>query len=182
MRYLLVLMMSTFALHAGNSAYEMLKHYKNNSYAKACTMGSKIYSKIKKDEKLLSIYGVSCIYADKIDEALKPAEALRKSKNGRSNATSFINLAFKKKLLIHALVDGVSIEGLKLPTTKHIVSKVFDLFVAGKYKKSSDIYILIDETDKDLSYIVSLEQKAGIFSLIIKEYYESKLLKEHRYR
>jgi len=164
-----------------NQKQSMLSSYQNNKFKQACDIGYENFNKYKKDEEFISLYAMSCLEADYINRLATPIAILRNSAESRANSAYFSVILMQKKLLYHAMIDDYDLSSLKLPTTEHVLSKVFDLYVnAGKHKKQ-DLYRFNDSDDKNLTYKLYLVDNKNIKKIIIEEFYNSKMIKQHTY-
>ena len=177
--YILLLFL-TFNLYADNKQ-EMLLSYKESKFKKACDIGYENFNKYKKDEEFISLYAMSCLKADYINRLATPIAILRESKESRANSAYFSVILMQKKLLYHAMVDGYDLRDLKLPTTEHILSKVFDMYVDATKKEKKELYDFVDSKDDNLRYKLYTMESKNIQKIIIEEYYNSKMIKQHTY-
>jgi hypothetical protein len=160
---------------------DMLHLYKNGNFDKACQIGYGHFESKKNDEEFISLYSFSCLHADHIDRLAIPIISLRFSKEARANASYFSIILMQKKLLYHALLDNHDISIYSMPTTEHILSKVFDLYAKlGKHEPKS-FYLFEDEKDKKLTYKLYLSKDERATKMIIEEFYNSAALKRHIY-
>lgn len=160
------------------SLQEFYSDYKKGSFLQACKKGVGIFNKYKNDEEYLTVYSFACLKSDMIDRLAVPITGLRGSKEARANASYFSAILLQKKLLYHAVVDGVDISGLNFPTTDFVLSKVFDLYSQNKFTKEDDIYSLKDGQKHYKMYIV---EDKRFKKLMIDEYIGQKLIKTHSY-
>ncbi len=160
----------------------LITHYKNGHYKYVCLNGYKLFSQIKKDEDLVSMYAFSCLRADYINRLAVPILILGKTPQSRKNRSYFSLLLTQKNLLISALGDKVELTNISCPNTDHIISKVFNLYFQKKYKKTDNIYIMQDPKKEDHTYQVSIIKRASIPYLKIEEYQNGKKVKIHIYR
>ncbi len=160
---------------------DMLGLYQNKKYEDACNIGFDNFGRFKRDEDFLSLYAFSCLEADYIDRLALPIAMLKSSNEARANSAYLSIIFMQKKLLYHALVDNYKLAELRLPTTEHIISKVFDMYAKlGKHEKRM-LYIFDDSKNAKVSYKLYLEQDYRIPKMIIEEYYDALLVKRHIY-
>jgi len=179
MKYILIALLS-INLYASIKT-DMLELYKNKKYKEVCREGFDNFQTYKKDEQYVSIYAFGCLNADYIDRLTVPIAALKYSKEARANATYFSVILMQKKMLYHALADGYNINNLKLPSTDYILSKVFDMYVKLK-KHNKKFYIFKDKDNKKLMYkLYILKDGQRVPKMVIEEYIDSKLIKQHTY-
>jgi hypothetical protein len=110
-----------------------------------------------------------------------PISALKYSKEARANAAYFSIILMQKKLLYHALIDNYDISTLNLPTTDHILSKVFDLYTKRENQKNTDILSFIDEKDHHITYRLYIERYPDIKKMIIEVFRDRILIQRHLY-
>ncbi|PHS57083.1 MAG: hypothetical protein COB17_07395 [Sulfurimonas sp.] len=159
----------------------MFLFYKDTKFKEACDIGFENFSRYKKDEEFISLYALSCLEVDYINRLAKPIAILRNSKESRANSAYFSVILMQKKLLYHAMIDGYDLSSLKLPTTKYILSKVFDLYLQLGKHLQKDRYLFKDSTDSRLSYKLYLIKNNNIQKIVIEELYNSKIIKIHTY-
>ncbi|WP_456401820.1 hypothetical protein [Hydrogenimonas sp.] len=155
--------------------------YQSKKYKKACQVGLRMFNKHKKNSKFLMLYGLSCLKADYIDRLAVPLTGLRHTRSERANASYFATILLQKKLLYHALLDGVDISNLKLPKTDYILSKVFDLYTQKRYKKADDKYYFISKEKPDFMYVLYIESNGGVNKMVIEERLDNHIINIHRY-
>jgi hypothetical protein len=155
--------------------------YSNKNYAQACQLGLKIFNENKKNSKFLMLYGFSCLKADFIDRLAVPMTGLRRTKTERANASYFATIILQKKLLYHALLDKVDISDLRLPKTDYILSKVFDMYTHGTFKKANDKYLFQSKENPDLTYVLYIVYGTGAPKMVIEERLGGEIIKTHRY-
>jgi len=179
MRYLLLLFLVT-NIYA-NIKEEMFTLYQNKKFKEACRLGFDNFSKYKKDESFVSLYGFSCLNADYIDRLAIPTTTLKHSKEARANAAYFSVILMQKKLLYHALVDNYDISSLKVPSTDYVLSKVFDLYTKVQNQKKHQYYIFEDKENPKISYKLYLVKERYVTKMVIEEYYDTIMTKRHIY-
>lgn len=179
MKVILILLIS-ISLYA-DKKQDMLHYYKNKEYKKACQIGFDNYLQNKKDEDYLSLYAFSCLNADYIDRLARPIALLKFSKESRANSAYFSVILMQKKLLYHAMVDGYDLINLKLPTTDHVLSKVFDLYTELGKHKAKTFYIFKDKKDKRISYKLYLIKGKVLDKIVIEELYDKITTNKHVY-
>ena len=160
----------------------LIKKYEEGNYKFVCLNGYKLFSQIKKDEDLVTMYAFSCLKADYINRLAVPILILGKTPQSRKNRAYFSLLLAQKNLLISALGDQIEFTNLSVPNTDHIISKVFNLYFQKKYKKTDNTLVMQDPKNRDLLYKVSIIKRASIPYLKIEEYQNNKRVKIHIYR
>jgi lipopolysaccharide biosynthesis regulator YciM len=178
MRKVLVLLFISVSLFS-NVKQDMLDLYQNKKYAKVCNKSFKKLNRFKKDEEFVSLYGFACLKADYIDKLSIAIPLLKSSKEARSNSAYFSVILMQKKLLHHSMMDGKEISNINLPTTTHVLSKVFDMYQKlGKHKKRG--YYFFDDTDnKKLNYKLYIIKNKENSAIAIEELYDSVIIKKH---
>ena len=179
MKYLLLILLTT-NIYASIKE-EMFTLYQDKQFKKACQVGFKYFSRYKKDEAFVSLYGFSCLKADYIDRLAIPITSLKFSKEARANAAYFSVILMQKKLLYHALLDNYPLKGLKFPTTDYVLSKVFDFYSKVQSKEKKSLYTFYDSKNKKKSYKLYTIQERGVFKVVIEEFYDTMMIKRHIY-
>lgn len=154
--------------------------YQKGMYEQGCDYGYNYFSERKYDEPFISLLGFSCLKADKIDRLSPIITTLRDSSEARANSAYFALLVLQKKLLMQALYDHKPMGKLKLPTSSHLLSKVFDLYTKTP-KTGEMIKEYQDSTDPRLSYKLYTTQTSERKSIAVDEYYDKILTVHHVY-
>ncbi len=178
---LFIFLLLTFSFSKSLTVNDLINYYKNGEYKKVCAKGIKIFEKFKKNEDLVTMYAFSCLKSDYIDRLAVPIVILKKTKEARANAAYFSTILVQKKLLYYALIDGIDITGLVFPQTDHIFSKIFNLFIEKKYKKTDNRYIFIDPKDKDVKYELYLEKDKMPIKMVILKLKKDKIVETHKF-
>jgi len=155
--------------------------YSNGKYYKACSLSGGLYTVYKDDEVFLNLYADSCLKADMINRLMLPIIKLYKTKSERENAAYFSTILYEKKMLYHALCDGVDISYINLPKTNYILSKIFDKFIRGKYDFKNGSYWFSDDTNIDFKYKLSIEKENKIKKMYLRTYKNNKIIKTRVY-
>lgn len=180
MKVLLSLAIIAVSLFA-DAKQELFRLYQSRQYKSACHYGMREFHANRKDEAFVSLYAFSCLESDYIDRLAVPASILKYSKDARANAAYFSVIFMQKKMLYHALIDDYDISGLKLPSTDHILSKVFDLYASDTNKHKRDIYLYQDPDSPSITYKLYISQKSRVKKMVIEQYYDTMLEKRHIY-
>jgi len=159
---------------------QMLRLYQNGSYLESCALGLQNFKLIQANESYTSLYAFSCLNADKIDRLNTPLKTLNQSAEARTNASYFALLVLQKKLLIQALYDNYPLKTLKLPTSSHLLSKVFDLYSKNNQEGNS-LKEYPDPMNPRQSYKLYTIMSNGMKTFAIDEYYDKILTKHHVY-
>ncbi|MBD3823028.1 MAG: hypothetical protein IE916_00770 [Epsilonproteobacteria bacterium] len=177
----LILLLSLSILLFADLKEKMVDLYQNQKYEEVCNLGFDYFKNNKQDEEFLSLYAFSCLESDYIDRIALPTALLKFTKDSRANAAYFSVILMQKKLLYHALVDGYDLSKMDLPTTEHVLSKVFDLYSKlGKHDPRA-FYIFEDAKDPKLTYKLYLVREEPLSKMVIEEYYDTMALKRHVY-
>jgi hypothetical protein len=180
MKYLLLLLLVT-NIYA-DIKEKIFSLYQAKQFEKACIKGFKYFSKYKKDEAFVSLYGFACLHADYIDRLAVPITSLKKSKEARANAAYFSVILMQKKLLYHALVDGYDLSKFVLPTTDYVLSQVFDLYAQMQPSETKpSFYLFKNKKNSKITYKLYLVNEKGFNKIVIEEFYDTMLIKRHVY-
>ena len=164
-----------------SSLSTLYKMYEKQSYNKACDYGYKYFTKHKKDEKFLTLYGLSCVETNHLSRVAVPMSLLHTSDDARANASYFGTILLQKSLLIQALMDEKKIDDLHLPTTNFVLSKVFKLFVEKKYTQKKKQYRFTDELKDEISYRLYITSEKKRNYMVLDVYKDEKFTKRYRY-
>jgi hypothetical protein len=181
MKLILLMMMTTSFLFSSYLS-KLYKLYEQQAYDKACNYGLKYYSKNKKDEKYLTLYGLSCLETNNLSRIAIPMIHLTKTADARANASYFGTILLQKQLLLQALMDKKEIFDLSLPQTNFVLSKIFSLFMEKKYIFKNNIYSFEESDNTDLSYKLYIKKnKKNRTYMIIDIYKNEKFSKRYQY-
>jgi hypothetical protein len=165
-----------------NIKEEIFSLYQAKQFKKSCLKGFKYFSKYKRDEAFVSLYGFACLNADYIDRLAVPITSLKKSKEARANAAYFSVILMQKKLLYHALIDGYDLSKFVLPTTDYVLSQVFDQYAQIQQKEPKrSFYLFKNKKDNKISYKLYLLKEGSVSKMVIEEFYDTMLIKRHIY-
>ncbi|WP_024787673.1 MULTISPECIES: hypothetical protein [unclassified Lebetimonas] len=151
----------------------IIDEYKNKNYNKVCSY--KNITKYKKNEKILSIIGDSCVKTNNLYMLPYTINYLIHTSVGRKNAIYFLVIFNEKKLLYSFLFDNFNINSFDFPKTDHVLSVVFNAVKNKQYKKIGDIYLI---KNKNLTIKMYKEND----KMIIEEYNQKELLKRYWFR
>lgn len=166
-------------LHA-DTPTKMIHLYQEGAFLEACTMGMRHFKELESNEAHLSLYAFSCLKADQIDQLNAPILLLNQSTEARTNASYFSMLVLQKKLLMQALYDNYSLKSLKLPTSSHLLSKIFTLYSKDPQSQNS-IKEYSDPSNPRTTYKLYTTQSNGRKTVAIDEYYDKILSVHHVY-
>ena len=183
MKLILFILVTTTFLFSSNLS-TLYRFYEKQAYIKACDYGHKYLYKNKnhKNEKYLTLYGLSCLETNKIDRISVPMISLKKSKDARANASYFSTILLQKQFLFQALIDKKPLANLEVPRTNFIVSKIFFLFLEKKFTVKDGIYKFNDEVKKDTRYQLYIkESEESEIYMIIDIYKDDKFIQRYKY-
>jgi len=154
--------------------------YQKGMYAEACTYGYTYFARNEHNEPFISLIGFSCLKSDQIDRLSPVMAALSQTPDARANSAYFALIVMQKKLLMQALYDNKPIHNLNFPTSGHLLSKVFDLYI--KTPKHNDIIKEYqDPINPRQNFKLYTTQVNGKKSVAIDEYYDKILTLHHVY-
>lgn len=151
---------------------DIINEYKNNNFNKICNF--KNINKTK-NEKLLSIIGISCVKSDNLYLLPYIIAKLKHTKLARQNAIYLDTIYMQKRLLYSYFFDKFSLKGFALPNTDYILSIVFNKIKNGQYKRQGDVISIY--LKKETIKVYPQKNK-----LIVDEYYKNNLIKRHWFR
>lgn len=179
MKKILLFLSIAMSLKAVTSE-EIFDWYENGEYEKVCSVKVEQFYRKTNDEAIINVYASSCLRSDQINKLSHPVSKLVKTRESRENAAYFSNILFQKKLLYHAIIDGVDISYIRLPKSDYILSMIFDKFVKNHYEKDGNKYLFKDEND-DTFYEITTAVKDGLTKLVLKIYKDDELIGKKEY-
>lgn len=171
-----ILLLTSIYADAGSKLFQL---YQDGAYQDACNHGMRTFHPNRKDESFVTLYAFSCLKADYIDRLAVPITVLKNSKEARANATYFSVILMQKKMLFHSLLDKSEIPELRLPTTDHVLSKVFDLYMQDDEKFDHDVHHYKDPSSPERFYRLYVSHKGPVDKMIIEEFYDQMLTDRH---
>lgn len=177
---LIIAIFITLSLYA-DVKQNMFNLYQNHKYDEVCSLGFDNFNNFKQDEDFVSLYAFSCLNSDYIDRLSIPIAILKYTSESRANSAYFSVILMQKKLLYHALVDNYKLSSLELPTTDYVLSKVFDLYASLGEHDSREFYLFDDKNDKKLTYKLYLTKDDKLSKMVIEEFYDTIIIKQHVY-
>ncbi len=87
----------------------------------------------------------------------------------------------QKKLLYHALIDHYDISMLNLPTTEHVLSKVFNYYAKGTNNQQANVFNYTDHENKNITYKLYIETHPHIKKMVIEVFHDKILSTRHLY-
>jgi len=183
MKYIFIITILFSKLFAGfqSDLQTLHKMYENNNFNKACKFGTNKIVKYKKSEQFLSIYAFSCLKDDQIDKLARASALLKHSPQARANSVFFSTILLQKKLLLHAMIDGFKIKTLQLPSTEHILSKVFDLVMNENIDNYETAHELLDSKNHNEKYKLFVKKENENKKIVIEHYLNNNLINTHQY-
>lgn len=178
-RLLFIINFFTISLLA-NAATQMYQLYQKGEYGLSCDLGARLFNQFESNEAQISLFAFSCLKADRLDHLSRPIEQLNKSKEARANASYFSLLVLQKKLLLQALYDNYPIKSIKIPTSSHLLSKLFAFYQHDPQFQNS-IKEYIDLNNPRISYKLYSIESNGRKTIAIDEYYDKILTLHHIY-
>jgi hypothetical protein len=158
----------------------MYQLYQKAEYMTSCNIGLLHFKEFEKNEAYVSLYAFSCLKADQIDRLNIPITLLDQSSEARANASYFSLLVMQKKLLVQALYDNNLLKSLKLPTSSHLISKIFTLYSKNPQLENS-IKEYNDTSNPRITYKLYSIQINDRKTIAIDEYYDKILTLHHVY-
>lgn len=180
MKFLVFFSMVLIYSLSADTRHRLFDLYQQGNYLQACNLGQQGFAYHQNDEAYISLYAFACLKADKIDRLAGPITLLNQTKESRANSAYFSVLLMQKSLLMEALFDNKPIHNLKFPTSTHLISKIFDLYLKNP-QPSQSIKEYADLSDTRLSYKLYTTEAAGRKSIAIDEYYDKILTTHHVY-
>ncbi len=179
-RWLLLSFLGMNIVVHANVNQKLYDFYQKGQYAQGCDFGYKLFAQNKQNETFVSLLGFSCLKADQIDRLGPVVSALHATPDARANSAYFSLLMMQKKLLMQALYDNKPLTNLKFPTSSHLLSKVFDLYLQNP-KPADIVKEYTDPTNPRQSYKLYTSEIGGRNSISIDEYYDKILTYHHTY-
>jgi hypothetical protein len=176
---LLFILLVTQQLQA-NASQKLFDLYQRGLYQQGCDYGYKFLPQYQHNESFISLVGFSCLKADQLEKLSPVVAALDETPESRANAAYFALLIMQKKLLMQALYDHKPLVGLKFPTSGHLLSKVFDLYLRNP-KNGEMIKEYSDPINPRQSYRLYTTETNGEKRVAIDEYYDKILTFHHVY-
>ncbi len=177
MKKFILLVLASASLLAASRA-EILKQYQDKSYKEVCIEGSKILRSYREDETLINAVAFSCLQVHIVDLLPNPIVLLKKTAEARQNAAFYATILFQKKMLYYALVDGIDISGVRVPQVDYVLSRVFDLYVRGKFTQEGETFLLDDGT---YNYRMQVVETARHKKIELKQFRGNQLIQQYYY-
>ena len=150
----------------------ILTDFKNHNYNDICQIKN---IENTKNEKILSLIGISCVKIDKLYLLPFVIKRLKHTKIGRLNSIYLLTIYMQKKLLYSYFFDNLNLNNFDLPDTDYLISHIFYEIKHNNYKKLGNIYII--QYDDEIYKVYKKGTK-----LFVDEYKNNKLIKRHWFR
>ena len=158
-----------------------IKDFKAKKYNKVCDKGSRAYYGGYTEENFVSLVGISCAKVDRINVLGMLQRSLVLTEASRENASYFSSLIIQKRLLYQFMIDNLDISNLKLPSSRHILSRVFEALSKGQYQVLSTSPKLIEINTNERKYILSISDDEPK-KVLVDEYKADGSLERHWYQ
>ncbi len=162
---------------------DVIQWYKAKEYKKVCSSEVKyrLYPKHQNDENFVNMFASSCLKTDMINRLSIPITHLRKTKKSRANALYYTTVLYQKKLLHHAVIDGLDTIPSDIPTTEYILSRVYDMYARKEYIKEDDTFIFFDKKYSKTYKMYIKNDSDGFTKLAIESYKDGQMIKTRLY-
>jgi len=158
-----------------------IKDFKAKKYNKVCEKGSKLYYGGYTDENFVSLVGISCAKVDRINILGMLQRSLVNTAASRENASYFSTLILQKRLIYQFMIDDLDLSHLKLPTSSHLLSRVFEQLSNKNYTLLSSTPKLIEINANGRKFILSVSDDSPK-KVLIDEYKADGDLERHWYQ
>lgn len=158
-----------------------INDFKAQKYNKVCERGSKVYYGGYTNENFVSLVGISCAKVDRINILGMFQRSLVNTPAARENSSYFSTLILQKRLIYQFMIDDLDLSHLKLPSSSHTLSRVFELLANKNYKVLSTSPKLIEIHTQKRKYILSVSDDTPK-KVLIDEYKENGKLERHWYQ
>lgn len=156
--------------------------YKEGDYQKICSNSvGAIYPEHRDNEEFLNMYAHACLENDMINRMSIPIIKLIDTPQTRANAVYYATVLYQKKLLYHALIDGIDISHISLPKTHYILSIIFDKFVKKEYTQEDEMLIFKDNDPDTFHKLYLSKNEENIYKMVLKTYKHGKIVKTRTY-
>lgn len=158
-----------------------INDFKAKKYNKVCEKGSKLYYGGYTNENFVSLVGISCAKVDRINILGMFQRSLVLSDASRENASYFSTLILQKRLIYQFMIDDLNLCDLKLPSSRHLLSRVFEQLSNANYKLLSPSPKLVEINANGRKYILSVSDDTPQ-KVLIDEYKADGSLERHWYQ
>ncbi len=158
-----------------------IKDFKAKRYDQVCGKGMRAYYSGYTEENFVSLVGVSCAKVDRINLLGMLQRSLVTTKEARENSSYFSTLILQKRLIYQFMIDDLTLEHLKLPSSNHLLSRVFTQLSLKNYKLLSSSPKLVELDDNGRRIILSVSDDDPV-KVMIDEYEANGEMKRHWYQ
>ncbi|PHR54920.1 MAG: hypothetical protein COA44_12025 [Arcobacter sp.] len=158
-----------------------INDFKAKKYNKVCDKGSRVYYGGYTDENFVSLVGISCAKVDRINILGMFQRSLVLSESSRENSSYFSTLILQKRLIYQFMIDDLDLSYLKLPSSSHLLSRVFEPLSNNKYQVLSRSPKLVEVHTDKRKYILSVSDDIPK-KVLIDEYKTDGTLERHWYQ
>ena len=158
-----------------------MKDFGAKKYEKVCTQGLIKYYGGKDDEMFVAMVGMSCAEIDNINPLGFLQKKLIHSLSARETASYFASLVLQKRLLYQFMIDDIDMRNLSLPTSEHLLSKIFESISHGEYDVIIEKPKMIKITLEDKTLMLSISDDEEI-KILVDEYVDGALSVRHWYQ
>ncbi len=155
--------------------------FKAGKYNRVCEKGSRLFYAGYTDENFVSLVGISCAKVDRINILGMLQRSLVNSTSSRENASYFSSLILQKRLIYQFMIDDIDLSELKLPSSRHLLSRIFEKLSSNEYQVLSKHPKLIEIEDRGQKIIISVSDDEPI-KVLVDEYTAKGELKRHWYQ
>ncbi len=155
--------------------------FKKKKFDRVCDKGMQAYYGGYTEENFVSLVGVSCAKVDRINLLGMLQRSLVSTKESRENSSYFSTLILQKRLIYQFMIDDLALDHLKLPTSNHLLSRVFTQLSIKNYKVLSTEPKLVEVDDNGRRIILSVSDDEPK-KVMIDEYGVKGELKRHWYQ
>ena len=158
-----------------------IKDFKAKKYNRVCERGMSAYYGGYSEENFVSLVGVSCAKVDRINLLGMLQRSLVKTKESRETSSYFSTLIIQKRLIYQFMIDDLALDHLKLPSSNHLLSRVFDQLSLKNFRVLSTSPKLVEINDNGRRVILSLSDDEPI-KVMMDEYSHTGELTRHWYQ
>lgn len=158
-----------------------IEDFKAKKYNRICDKGGKLFYGGYRDENFVSLVGVSCAKVDRINILGMLQRSLVETPSSRENASYFSTLILQKRLIYQFMIDDLDLQHLRLPTSTHLLSRVFEHLNAGQFEVISEEPKLVEINSNGRRIILSVSDDTPR-KVLIDEYTASGELERHWYQ
>ncbi len=158
-----------------------IEDFKAKKYNQVCERGMSAYYGGYNEENFVSLVGVSCAKVDRINLLGMLQRSLVQTKESRETSSYFSTLIIQKRLIYQFMIDDLALDHLKLPSSNHLLSRVFDQLSLKNFRVLSTSPKLVEINDNGRRVILSLSDDEPI-KVMMDEYSYTGELTRHWYQ